>query len=366
MAPELLKDDEVYTTAVDVYAFSILAYEIVTRKEPFSELGENISPFAFAQKVIKGIRPRFTDGITRKMKNLLRKCWSDDPSERPSFEEIFNELSDLSYFDETLDEDENETYIERLKEASEIDRNDQVFNLQKKLEKNEKEKDELKKEVSKLKKDLKKLQDEVNSFKSSEDDFIHVLHALHGCEIEKNLKRALFILKKMSEKGDMNASYLAGLLYERGEGVGQDFNTAKKFYLKSVKQGNSHGYNRIGYCYKNGFGIDPNNSKAFEYHQKAADLGNADALSNIGFCYEHEIGVKKDYTKAFEYFKKAASLGNSHGLSNLGLCYEDGTGVDQDFSKAVKYLKEAANLGCPISSNRVGLYYEEGKGVEKD
>lgn len=38
MSPELLKMEEQYDLSVDVYAFAILAYEIVSGKEPYFEL----------------------------------------------------------------------------------------------------------------------------------------------------------------------------------------------------------------------------------------------------------------------------------------------------------------------------------------
>lgn len=38
MAPELLRGEDVYIPEVDVYSFSILAYEIITCQTPYSEL----------------------------------------------------------------------------------------------------------------------------------------------------------------------------------------------------------------------------------------------------------------------------------------------------------------------------------------
>lgn len=48
-----------YDSAVDVYAFSIMAYEIVTGKVPYYELA-NVSPFVFANKVISGYCPKLS------------------------------------------------------------------------------------------------------------------------------------------------------------------------------------------------------------------------------------------------------------------------------------------------------------------
>ena len=122
------------------------------------------------------------------------------------------------------------------------------------MKKISKEKETLTKEMSKLKRSLKKLENELTAFKSSQDDFIESFHSLHGRKREKSHDKAFSFLYKSSEGGNMNASYLLGLLYENGEGLDQSFKRAKMFYEKSVKQGNSHGYNRIGFCYKNGIG----------------------------------------------------------------------------------------------------------------
>ena len=349
MAPELLRGEDCYSTSVDVYAFSILAYEIVTGEEPFSELGEKISPFGFAHKVINGHRPKLSGCVSEKMKNLLMRCWSDNPEDRPSFDDIFGELSDISYFDETVDDEEVQAFLDILEDAKrrdcEGDSKDEVFNLRRRMKKTSKEKEKLAKEISELKRSLKKLENEVTTYKSSQDDFIESLHSLHGNRREKNYDKALEFLKKSSEGGNMNASYLLGLMYENGEGLERDFNKAKKCYEKSAEQGNSHGYNRIGFCYKNGLGIESDYPKAFKYYKKASDMGNKLSINNLVICYEQGDGVKQDYSKVVECYKKASELGNSGGSYNLADCYEQGVGVKKDLSKAIEYYQKAADLG---------------------
>lgn len=115
MAPEIINGND-YNSSVDVYAFAILAYEIMTGKEPFYELGKNLNPFLLFKKIESGERPTFKDDVSEKMKNLISRCWDQNPSERPSFKEIFKLLSeDFSYSAESIDEDEINEYLDLLK-----------------------------------------------------------------------------------------------------------------------------------------------------------------------------------------------------------------------------------------------------------
>ena len=115
MAPELFKEDPHYTTKVDVFAFAILAYEIITEKVPYNELGKKISPFALGHKIMKGYRPKFPNDFPQKLKNLIEKCWNQTANERPSFDEIFTKLSsDFSYLGEKLDEAKIREYIHQV------------------------------------------------------------------------------------------------------------------------------------------------------------------------------------------------------------------------------------------------------------
>lgn len=117
MAPEQFEDEEHYGAEIDVYAFALLAYEIVTGKEPFNERGKQITALNLMKKIKTGCRPEFIDGIPEKMKDLISQCWSRDPKERPPFEIIFEKLSnDFSYLDETDDDDEISDYLKMLKE----------------------------------------------------------------------------------------------------------------------------------------------------------------------------------------------------------------------------------------------------------
>lgn len=149
MSPELLNESNTIGPGIDVYAFSLILYEIITGKKPFFELGE-IEYFSLISKIIEGYRPKLDEKINDKMKDLISRCWSQKVEDRPSFHEIFEKLStDFTYFDEVFDEDEVKNYIEMLNDNREESSKESVKNhspkLRNQLRKIEKEKMILKK-----------------------------------------------------------------------------------------------------------------------------------------------------------------------------------------------------------------------------
>lgn len=118
MSPELLKGDDHYGASIDVYAFGIVAFQIISGLTmPFEE----VNSFAILEKIKKGLRPTFNDKFTEKMKDLLSKCWSADINERPSFKEIFDILSsDFEYIKEEVDPLELNAFIDKMKSFHEI------------------------------------------------------------------------------------------------------------------------------------------------------------------------------------------------------------------------------------------------------
>ena len=118
MAMELFEDEGHFSTGVDVYAFAILAYEIASGQEPYKEKGKSITFANLVRKVLNNERPKLVDGITDSMWDLITRCWNKEASERPSFDEIFYELStNFSLLNEDVDEDEIREYLDYLEDG---------------------------------------------------------------------------------------------------------------------------------------------------------------------------------------------------------------------------------------------------------
>lgn len=94
MAPEIFEGDE-YTEKIDVYAFSILLYELYCSKRPYSTPDlEGLPDSQLLLQIIGGLRPDTTD-FPSTIKQLLEDCWNPSPKLRPSFKEIIVRLRRL-------------------------------------------------------------------------------------------------------------------------------------------------------------------------------------------------------------------------------------------------------------------------------
>ena len=109
-APEIL-DNKKYDRKVDVYSFGITMFEVVTDSVTYPDLfNKKIKDYTFPDRVVnENYRPQFIYPIKQEFKDLIELCWSGDPNNRPSFNEIFNFLS--KNFLEDVDVEEVNNYI---------------------------------------------------------------------------------------------------------------------------------------------------------------------------------------------------------------------------------------------------------------
>lgn len=101
MSPEVALGKP-YGFKVDIYSFSLVMYEILNLTKPFSRLRE---PTAFTRMVIRdGFRPALDDSLPSTVRNLLKRMWSTDATERPSSNYV------VAYLDELMQGDEFDLY----------------------------------------------------------------------------------------------------------------------------------------------------------------------------------------------------------------------------------------------------------------
>lgn len=91
MAPEMILGNEP-TEKVDVYAFGIVMWELVTRTIPFEKIPLESLPVLIGTENITPEIPESTN-IPEGLIDLMQSCWHKDPESRPSVWEILNHIS---------------------------------------------------------------------------------------------------------------------------------------------------------------------------------------------------------------------------------------------------------------------------------
>lgn len=82
MPPEILNDEE-YDQKIDVYAFGIIVYFILTKGE-YPRIG--------IAEVAAGKKAPIPKGINDFAKNLILRCWATNSKNRPSFSQIADDI----------------------------------------------------------------------------------------------------------------------------------------------------------------------------------------------------------------------------------------------------------------------------------
>uniref|UniRef100_A0A671LHH8 Mitogen-activated protein kinase kinase kinase 7 n=1 Tax=Sinocyclocheilus anshuiensis TaxID=1608454 RepID=A0A671LHH8_9TELE len=92
MAPEVFEGSN-YSEKCDVFSWGIILWEVITRRKPFDEIGG--PAFRIMWAVHRGTRPPLIKNLPKPIESLMTRCWSKDPSQRPSMEEILKIMCHL-------------------------------------------------------------------------------------------------------------------------------------------------------------------------------------------------------------------------------------------------------------------------------
>ncbi|CAG8688940.1 12853_t:CDS:2 [Ambispora leptoticha] len=78
IAPEVLRDNK-YTPEADIYSVGMLMYECCTGKLPFYDYNcDNVLA------ICAGMRPPIPEGLPESYVKMMKRCWADNPSMRPT------------------------------------------------------------------------------------------------------------------------------------------------------------------------------------------------------------------------------------------------------------------------------------------
>jgi serine/threonine protein kinase len=84
MAPEVI-NRQIYTEKADIYSYSLVMYELITRLEPYKGVKQMDLPIFVA---VEKRRPDIPSACPPEFAKLIQKCWNPIADERPSFTEV--------------------------------------------------------------------------------------------------------------------------------------------------------------------------------------------------------------------------------------------------------------------------------------
>jgi serine/threonine protein kinase len=92
MAPELFNTEEQSTFAIDVYAYAVILLSIVNQND-FKFPGINLRAFPQLVALVRqGNRFAIPGLCSEPVKELIEECWDQNPTKRPSFDEIVQSI----------------------------------------------------------------------------------------------------------------------------------------------------------------------------------------------------------------------------------------------------------------------------------
>ncbi|OQA34996.1 MAG: Beta-lactamase HcpA precursor [Betaproteobacteria bacterium ADurb.Bin341] len=140
--------------------------------------------------------------------------------------------------------------------------------------------------------------------------------------------------QRACDQGVAAGCFNVGLMYEKGEGVGEDKKKAVQFYDKACSMGDADGCNDLGVMYLKGEGVGEDKKKAVQFYNKACGMGNATGCFNLGVMYGKGEGVGEDKKKAAQFYNKACGMGDEIACVALEVS-QSSAGNEPDWLKSM-------------------------------
>ena len=187
-----------------------------------------------------------------------------------------------------------------------------------------------------------------------------------GQGVPQEYSKAVDLYQQACDAGVMIGCYNLGTMYQLGRSIPRDQNKAVKQYQQACDGGYIDGCYRLGFMYQEGKGIPQNQNKAVELFQRVCDEGEMRGCNNLGTMYQKGQGVPRDLSKALGLYQQACDGGDMLGCTDLGTMYQYTLGFPRDPSKAIELFQQACDGGEMRGCNRLGFIYDNGQGVPQD
>ena len=130
------------------------------------------------------------------------------------------------------------------------------------------------------------------------------------------------------------------------------------FQMKLAQKGNAEAQFKVGEMYETGFGVKEDMTEARNWITKAADQGHETAGFKLLYWDIEKNGINDANKGKLEALRAKAKEGNGQAQYYVGKMYSRGVGVPRDSGKALNWLNKAAFVGV-LEAEREGTMVRE-------
>ena len=314
MAPEVLRKME-YTFKCDVYAYGIMLFYILTGKTPF-EGQKCTSPLDYTSRT-----PVIPEGsVPPVYANLIQRCLSRNPDDRPTFDEITYELTNNPEFLAVgVNQDEFGDYVNFLDEYFTIDDPEEQEQMAEAF--------------------CNRYNLESNNHSNTTQPAPEEIPA----PVENSDQNSNTFLEQIVVNSD-NPEYL----FKYACQLMQKHQDAKAFDFLQTAAAFGHPTSQyVAGCMllENDYGVPNHIQEGAQLIKLAADNGHPEAMTNYALLmFKGNNGVEKNIEEAVKYFKMAANARDPKGMFCYAKMLETGDGIPKNITDACRLYKAAADL----------------------
>lgn len=370
-----------YTKEADVYSFGMVAFSILTSLAPFAI--ESLQPTVIIKKIISGSRPAIPSYIPTNYAQLIERCWSNEPSSRPTIKEVVDFISESRPLPETNIQHFSD-YMKKVRPNFVLPQLVQIQNQKAKQT-------EIKTPITTERKDVQKSGS--SSTLSEKNERLRSEHLSNSSSKSKNTTQTITQAQIATQTHSSQVEAAPISSRSKATNTSDDeleaikdpdeaYEIACQLKPKSIPQSNrymkraadlGHTKGQIEYgkilleesgdelndviegtnYYSNDVekSLKTNEAWAAHYFKLAANHEDAEGLYLYGRCLYYGIGVHHNYAKAVKYLEKAALKNHKDAQYLYALCLKEGNGVPQNIPLAVKYFRKA-ELNDVVSAKR--------------
>ena len=313
-SPEILQFNE-FTKSSDVYSFGFIAFEILTSEIPFKGIVNKND--IFNKVVDKASRPEIPSTLPSIYRNLIERCWSQEKTDRPTFEDIVEHLkSDSNFITELIQSDYYYNYIEF------IDESQKSFDSTKRIL-----------DLSEFIQSKSRINEEVANGNEMNDDFTSESKELKIKEENKSFDSiSISRCEKVKEETQNNQNE------DNKMKINETDNKIKEMQILSEQ--NENDVASIKKLAKK-FSIENDTEKTYLYMNKLICLGEFE----IPMEYAINLYKQKKFKVSMNYFKLLSKFNHPIAHFFIGVMKYKGEGCEIDRTESYSIMKYLSDSG---------------------